>query len=198
VLAPVTLDQADKPTGAVPREGPAPVSSRAHPQDSIWHSALRAACEGPGQPAAFSLPEAVAFGLQNNPRLLAALAAIERAQGQEQVAFAPFLPEIDFLSHAAVTSPALGPAPAGATGIILPSATETHTYAQAEVQLQWTLWDFGRRTGRYQQAGARTRIAQLQSTRAEQTVGFDVASAYLQALRAGAVRLIQEEAIRRA
>jgi outer membrane protein TolC len=147
----------------------------------------------------FPLPQAVAFGLQNNPRLLAARAAVERAQGQEEVAFAPFLPEIDFLSHGGVTSPALGPAPVGATGIVLAtSTTETHSYAHAELQMQWTLWDFGRRSGRYRQAGARARIAALQSARAAETVGFDVASAYLQVLRAGAVRRIQTEAIRRA
>jgi outer membrane protein TolC len=166
--------------------------------DTIWHAAAPAASEGPGPPPGYSLPQAVAFALQNNPRLMAALAAIDRARGQEQVAFAPFLPEIDFLSHGAVTSPALGPAAAGATGIILSSAIATHSYAQAEVQLQWTVCDFGRRAGRYQQAVARERIALLQSTRAEQTVGFDVAAAYLQALRAGAARLIQEEAIRSA
>jgi outer membrane protein TolC len=146
----------------------------------------------------FSLPQAVAFGLTNNPRLPAALAAIERARGQEQAAFAPFLPEIDLLSHGGVTSTSLGPASAGATGIILVDHTGTHSYAQTELQLQWTVWDFGRRSGRYQQAGARARIAELQSTRAEETVGFDVATAYLQALRAEAARRIQEEAIRRA
>jgi outer membrane protein TolC len=147
----------------------------------------------------FTLSQAVDFGLENNPRLLASRAAIERAQGQEQVAFAPFLPQVDFLSHGGVTSPALGPAPIGSTGIVIPTtSTETHSYAHAELQLQWTLWDFGRRSGQYQQAGARARIAELQSTRAGETVGFDVASAYLQVLRAGAVRQIQEEAIRRA
>jgi outer membrane protein TolC len=155
--------------------------------------------EAPGPPPVFSLPQAVTFGLQNNPRLLAARAAIERAQGQEEVAFAPFLPQIDFLSHAGVTSPALGPAPVGLTGIVLAtSTTETHSYAHAELQLQWTLWDFGRRSGHYQQAGARARIAELQSARARETVGFDVASSYLQVLRAGAIRRTQEEAIRRA
>src|ERR1700693_2938375 len=39
---------------------------------------------------ALVLTEAVRFGLQNNPRLRAALAAIERTRGQEAVAFAPF------------------------------------------------------------------------------------------------------------
>src|SRR5262249_22931484 len=67
-------------------------------------------------PQLFSLPEAVAFGLENSPRLRAAYAATERAQGQEQVAFAPFLPQIDYLSHTGVTSLDLGPTPLGATG----------------------------------------------------------------------------------
>src|SRR5262249_50653816 len=152
----------------------------------------------PPSPQVFTLPEAVAFGLQNSPRLRAAYAAIERAQGQGQVAFAPFLPQIDLLTHAGITSKALGPAAAGATGIILPSAPGEHSFAQAEFQLQWTLCDFGRTLGRYRQAGARASIAQLRYDRARETVAFDVAAAYLQALRANAVRIIQEEAIRRA
>jgi outer membrane protein TolC len=45
------------------------------------------------------LPEAIGLALQNNPRLRAALAAIERARGQETVAFAPFLPQIDMLNR---------------------------------------------------------------------------------------------------
>jgi outer membrane protein len=159
-------------------------------------SALRLELEEPGQ--IFSLRQAIDYGVRNNPRLRAALAAIERTQGQEQVAFAPFLPQLDFLTHYGVTSQALGPASAGSSGIILPSGEGMHTYAQAEVQLQWTLFDFGRRTGLYGQAVAREQIASLQAGRAEQTVAFDVANAYLQALQAKADLLIQEEAIRSA
>jgi outer membrane protein len=146
----------------------------------------------------FALGQAVDFGVRNNPRLMAALAAIDRARGQVDVAFAPFLPQIDFLSHGAITSPTLGPAPAGATGIIEGSAIAIHEYAQAELQLQWTVYDFGRTSGRYCQARAQERISEFQHARVEQTVRFDVSSAYLQALRAGAGRRIQEEAIRRA
>jgi outer membrane protein TolC len=156
------------------------------------------ASENVEPPQVFSFSQAIEFGLQNNPRLSVALAAIERMHGQEDVAFAAFLPEIDFLTHQGITSPTLGPASAGATGIIIPTETATHAYAQAELQLQWTLYDFGRTAGRYYQAKAREQIAELQSKRAKQTVGFDVASAYLLALRAGATRRIQEEAIRRA
>jgi outer membrane protein TolC len=189
MLPPVPLDPVEEPVGVTGLDGPVSSSPFPRPPELTPDSP---------PPPAFSLPQAVAFGLRNNPRLLAALAAIERTRAQEEVAFAPFLPEIDFLSHGGVTSPSLGPASAGPTGIILPTATETHAYAQAELQLQWTVCDFGRTAGRYRQAGARARIAGLQSARAEQTVGFDVASAYLQALRAGADRRIQDEAIRRA
>jgi outer membrane protein len=193
VLAPVTLDQVDRPP---PVDGPAPVAPL--PRSPDVPPSPAAAAEAPGPPV-FSLPQAVAFGLENNPRLLAARAAIERAQGLEDVAFAPFLPEIDFLSHGGVTSPALGPAPIGKTGIVLStSTTETHSYAHAELQLQWTVWDFGRRSGRYRQAVSRERIVELQSARAGQTVGFDVAAAYLQVLRAAAIRRAQEDAIRAA
>lgn len=146
----------------------------------------------------FSLRQAIDFGLRNNPRLRAALAAIERAQGQEQTAFAPFLPQIDFLTHYGVTSRALGPASAGITGITLSDGMGMHTYAEAEVQLQWMLCDFGRTRGKFGQAVAREQIAGLQSQRAQETVAFDVAMAYLQALEAKASRIIQEESIRRA
>ena len=66
------------------------------------------------------------------------------------------------------------------------------------MELQWTLCDFGRRQGWYQQAEARSRIAELQYARAKETVRFDVAAAYMQALRAAALRIIQEEAVPRA
>jgi outer membrane protein len=200
MIAPVTLDTVETSVGA-PSSGPtsaAPPSFLTQVPVTTPVVASFVVSESSEPPQVFSLSQAIDFGLQNNPRLSAALAAIERTRGQEDVAFSAFLPEIDFLSHQGVTSPGLGPASAGATGIIVPTANETHAYAQAELQLQWTLYDFGRTAGRYQQAKARELIAELQSTRARQTVGFDVGSAYLLALRAGATRRIQEEAIRRA
>jgi len=187
MIAPATLDTSD----------PAPSAAAARPTGSALPPAPRpATSEESGE--VFALRDAIDFGLQNNPRLAAALATIERTRGEENVAFSAFLPEIDLLTHEGITSPDLGPASAGATGIIIPTVTATHAYAQAELQLQWTIYDFGHTGGRYHQAQARERIAELQSTRARQTVGFDVASAYLLALRAGASRRIQQEAVRRA
>src|SRR5439155_8379120 len=61
----------------------------------------------------------------------------------------------------------------------------------------WLVCDFGRRLGRYRQAGLAVEIARLQTDRAHQTVANDVAVAYYQALRARALRQIAGEAVRR-
>jgi len=146
----------------------------------------------------FALADAIAFALRNSPRLRSARAAIERAQGQEQVAFAPFLPQIDLLGQYGVVSSTLAPGIPGNEGFLLPNGFGTRSYAQTEVGLQWTVYDFGRTGGRYRQAVARERITELQLTRAEQTVEFDVAAAYLDILLARAFRRVQEDAVRRA
>ena len=151
------------------------------------------------EPAAFSLADTIAFAQQHSPRLRSARAAIERARGQEQAAFAPFLPEIDLLFQSGATRVNQGPGATGPTGFILTSdAPGTHSYAQTELQLLWTLYDFGRRAGRYNQAAARKQIADLQLVRADQTVQFDVTAAYLNILLARASVLVQEDAIRQA
>jgi Outer membrane efflux protein len=88
------------------------------------------------EPSAFSLADAIAFAQQQSPRLRSARAAIDRARGQEQVAFASFLPEFDLLSQSGATSNNQGPGSPGPTGFLVPSSTPgTHSYVQAEVQL---------------------------------------------------------------
>jgi outer membrane protein len=150
------------------------------------------------QPTTFTLPEAITFALKNSPRLRAARAASERARGEEQVAFAPFLPQIDLLGQFGTVSATLAPGVPGKEGFILANGFGTRSYAQTEIGLDWTLYDFGRTGGHYRQAVARQRIAELQVTRADQTVEFDVASAYLDVLLARASRRVQEDAVRRA
>ena len=149
-------------------------------------------------PITFALTDAIAFALRNSPRLRSARAGIERARGQEQVAFAPFLPQIDILSQTGVVSDTLAPGVPGSTGFILAGNPGTRSYSETEVALQWTLYDFGRTGGRYRQAAAREQITELQLVRAEQTVEFDVAAAYLDVLLARASRRVQEDAVRRA
>lgn len=149
-------------------------------------------------PVVFSLSDAITFGLQNNPRLRSARAAIGRAQGQEQIAFSPFLPQIDLLGQYGVVSPTYAPGIPGSEGFILPSGNGTRSYAETELGLQWTLYDFGRTSGRYGQSVARERITDLQLSRAAQTVEFDVSSTYFDLLLARASRRVQEDAVRRA
>jgi outer membrane protein TolC len=147
----------------------------------------------------FSLGDAVAYALRNSPRLKVATASAERAGGEEVVAFAPFLPEVGWFSRLGVASPILSPGAPGPVGGILPSGLDVvHTFVQAEIDLQWTVWDFGRTSGRYYQAVSRQRIAGLQLVRAQQTVAYDVAAAYIGVLLAQASRVVQEQAIRQA
>jgi outer membrane protein TolC len=162
---------------------------------------IAAAPAAPGrgvEPMTITLAEAIAYALQNNPRLRSARAAIERARGQEQVAFAPFLPQIDVLGQYGVVSATFAPGVPGNEGFILASGSGTRGYAETEVALQWTLYDFGRTGGRYRQAVARERITELQLARAGQTVEFDVAATYLDVLLARASRRVQDDAVRRA
>ena len=146
----------------------------------------------------FALADAIAFALRNSPRLRSARAAIERARGQEQVAFAPFLPQIDLFGQYGVVSSTLNPGVPGYTGSLRADGEGTRDYAQTELGLQWTLYDFGRTGGRYRQSAARGRIAELQLVRADQTVEFDVATAYVDVLLARAYRRVQIDAVRRA
>ena len=150
------------------------------------------------EPTTFTLVDAIAFALQNSPRLRSARAAIERARGQEQVAFAPFLPQVDLLGQYGVVSDTLGAGKAGNEGFLLASGSGTRSYAQTELGLEWIVYDFGRTGGRYHQAAARQHVAELQLVRADETVQFDVATAYLDVLLARAFHRVQVDAVRRA
>jgi outer membrane protein TolC len=120
------------------------------------------------------------------------------AAGQEVVAFAPFLPEVDLYTRTGASSPTLGPGAPGPVGAITGVGDGAHTYTQAEVGIQWTIYDFGRRLGKYGQAVSRQRIAELQLVRAKQTVAFDVATAYVSVLLAQATRVEYQQTVLRA
>jgi outer membrane protein TolC len=96
---------------------------------------------------------------------------------------------------------ALGPPP-GFTFIpalgSIPIGLDINTgFELADLKLQWLICDFGRRLGRYRQAGLAVDIAQLQSERAFQTVASEVSVAYYQVLRTRALRKIALGALRR-
>src|SRR5262249_29873814 len=108
------------------------------------------------------LDSAIEFALANNPRLRSALAAIVNARGQEAVAFAPFLPQIDMLNRYVATNKAILPGAPGPAGVINVTGIGNYSVWQSELQLQWMLYDFGRTEGRYGQASMREQIARLQ------------------------------------
>jgi outer membrane protein len=156
-----------------------------------------------------TLPEAIETAFQQQPRLRVYLETAEQARRGEDIAFAPFLP-MAFAGYSAggfdlnaggQTEP-LEPPPGftflPALGSIPIGLNINSGYELADLRLQWLICDFGRRLGRYRQAGLATDIAQLQTERAYQTVANEVSVAYYQVLRTRALRKIAIEAVRRA
>jgi len=157
---------------------------------------LRVSAESAPERSKFSLVDAVEYARRHSPRLQSARAIFEGAKGQEQVAFAAFLPEVGIASQAGANTRNVGPGIPSLTGFLLTSGVGPHQYAQGLGELQWTVYDFGRRTARYHQASARQRVAEFQLTRADQTVQFDAAVSYLDILLAQASLHVQDDAIR--
>src|SRR4029077_11456360 len=146
---------------------------------------------------------------RQQPRLRVYLETVEQARRTEDIAFAPFLPMAatsysvgGFDLKVGGERVPLGPLP-GFTFLpslgAIPIGLNIDTgYELADLKLQWLICDFGRRLGRYRQAGLATDIAQLQSERAYQTVANEVAVAYYQLLRTQALRKTAVNAVRRA
>jgi outer membrane protein TolC len=161
----------------------------------------------PGQ--MLTLPEAVDTAFREQPRLRVYLETLEQARRAEDIAFAPFLPVAaagysvgGFDLNAGGNTVPLGPIPGfaflPALGSI-PFGLNINTgYELADLKLQWLICDFGRRLGRYRQAGLAIDIAQLQTERAYQTVANEVSIAYYQLLRTRALEKTARDAVRRA
>jgi outer membrane protein TolC len=156
-----------------------------------------------------TLAQAIKLAFRQQPRLRVYLETTEQARGAEEIAFAPFLP-------VAVTSYSIGGFDVDAGGLnvlvgspaafrfipaigAVPVGFDVHTgYELADLKLQWLICDFGKRLGRYRQAGLAADIAELQTQRAYQTVANEVAVAYYQLLRTRALSKTAREAVRRA
>jgi outer membrane protein TolC len=155
-----------------------------------------------------TLDEAIDTAFRQQPRLRVYLESVEQARRGEDIAFAPFLPMAvagysvgGFDLNAGGNSTPLGPLP-GFTFIpaigSIPIGLNINTgYELAELKLQWLICDFGRRLGRYRQAGLAVDIAQLQSDRAFQTVANEVSVAYYQVLRTRALTKTAQDTVRR-
>jgi len=157
----------------------------------------------------FSLAEAIETAFRQQPRLRVYFESVEQTRRGQDIALAPFLPVAlagyssgGFDLNVGGTSTPLGPLPGftflPALGSIPIGLNINTGYELAEFKLQWLICDFGRRLGRYRQAGLAVDIAQLQSERAYQTVANEVSVAYYQVLRTRALRKIARDAVRRA
>jgi outer membrane protein TolC len=147
------------------------------------------------------LEQALALAEQNNPRLQQMRARVDLARAGKEVAFAEFLPQANTTFRHIQGSPAHEPfalptLPTAVGNVAFGGSSDR--FDTTELHLQWTVFDFGRRTGRFGQAVAAVDIAELQYQRARQTVVFNVTAAYLAVLRYHAERRIAEEAVRRA
>jgi outer membrane protein TolC len=154
-----------------------------------------------------TLAEAIEIAFRQQPRLRGYLESVEQARRGEDIAFAPYLPLAlagfsgGMYDLNAGGSFSLAPLP-GFTFLpslgAIPFGLNISTgYALADLKLQWLICDFGRRSGRYRQAGLATEIAQLQCDRAYQTVANEVSLAYYQLLRTRALRKTALDAVRR-
>ena len=130
------------------------------------------ACEAAGHPAGhpLTLAEAIDTAFRLQPRLRLYLESVEQARRGEDIALAPFLPMAvagyttgGFDLNVGGTSTPLGPVPGftflPALGSIPIGLTINTGYELAEFKLQWLICDFGRRVGRYRQAGIGVDIA---------------------------------------
>src|SRR5262249_61048767 len=113
--------------------------------------------------------------------------SIQQARGREDIAFAAFLPTLTsgysvggFDLNAGGAGISVPNSPAFSfipfTGAVPLGLSINSGYELAELKLQWLVCDFGRRLGRYNQAGLATDIAQLPTERAYQTLPTGVAT----------------------
>jgi outer membrane protein TolC len=155
-----------------------------------------------------TLAEAIATAFRLQPRLRVYFESVEQARRGEDIAFAPFLPQA--MADYSVGGYDLNVGGAGGSipglpGFVfepflgaVPAGLKFNTgYELADLKLQWLICDFGRRLGRYRQAGIAVEIAQLQTDRAYQTVANEVSVAYYQVLRTRALRKTARDAVRR-
>lgn len=155
-----------------------------------------------------TLEEAISEAFRNQPRLKAQLESIEQSKQGEHIAFAPFLPLVSTGYSVGAYGVGVGgigiPVPGGGAfnflppGGTIPIGLNFSTgFELAEFRVQWLVTDFGKRLGRYKQAGIASDIVQLQTTRAYQTVANEVAMAYYQVLRAQAIRKVADGSVAR-
>jgi outer membrane protein len=147
--------------------------------------------EGPS----LGVTDTVAAALAGNPRLRVLAEQVAAARAGRDVALAPFLPQVDFQARYSAFNVRALPTGNFAAGTLTGG---TFAFAMEELGLQYTLVDFGRRSGRLGEAGARADAALLHLDRGRQAIAFEAAAGYFLLLAARADVAVWRSAVRRA
>ena len=146
-------------------------------------------------PHAMSLDQALGMALAQNPRMREAAARIQEAVAGADMAYSPFLPELNAgMRHSDYTRPVL-PGGSFVPDSLRGGATQ---FDIIEVGALWMLCDFGRTSGGYGQAVSRERIAEMTRRRVAQAVAYETSHAYFQLLYAQSMVLVREQSLLRA
>src|SRR5262245_48453209 len=181
VAGPQQVEQVDPPQKSAqqpPEQGPA-LSVQAVPSDQPRSEGAKPPPPVPVSEVGYNctpilnLAEAIDTAFRQQPRLRVYLESVEQARRGQDIALAPFFPLAmasysvgGFDLNVSGNTPPLAPPP-GFTFIpalgSIPIGLNINTpYELADLKLQWLICDFGRRLGRYHQAGLAVEIAQLQ------------------------------------
>ena len=158
----------------------------------------------PSSSQVLTVPAAISMAFQLQPKLKASLESIRQARRNQDIAYAAFLPALR--GGYSVGGFGLGVNGAGiplptpftfipGVGSVPVNFNVQSGYDLAELNLQWLIYDFGRRSSLYRTSGLAVDIAQLQTDRAYQTVADEVQNAYYQLLRIKSLHRIAEDAL---
>src|SRR5262249_17297430 len=194
--------QMDLPLRVTPGDPESPTDPGKSPSGSETlppPTAPQTADPGPAAPPAgthaLTLGDAIALAFRYQPRLRVLHEQAEQARARGDAAFAAYLPMVTFVNREFS-----GQNPYGQPGdfaspqpefAVVPGA---QIFWSTELYLRWTLWDFGRTTGKYRQAEIGVDIAELQAVRNSQTVVFEGGTAYYRLLQAQATLRTAQEA----
>jgi len=185
---------------------PDPSVVRASAEEAVGAPAATGAgeAEGPEAEAAgapLTLERAREIALRHSPILKASSAAVDASLGDLEVVQSGFKPT--FLGNYAYQAFSSDVGFVGNRGRFPvlpvrgfgPGAQDFHV---AEVQMKWSIFQFGRLMSKERQARFKAEVARLESDRSCQTVAYEVARTYFQALEAASARRIADRAVERA
>lgn len=184
-------------TSAAPAPNPLPIAPSS-PQETKALPLPSLPSEGP---LTFEMAKSLAERV--NPQLNRVRESVSRATADERIVFAEFLPSVS-LSHEfdySTTQAGFVGVKDGRRFVQLPVrgfGPGAQDFQALDLELRYTVFEFGKRLARHDQAVLRLDIARLQTERARQAVGFDVSVRYAEVLEAHAARAVAERTVERA